>query len=504
MALLYFLFLWIAWDTPLVQHIGEELRNFGIPLLLGLIVVICTWNIDDAFPWISNSRFSFSSLTMAGTLFLGIVIGFQMNQWKSSVLHVETLQQIKNLMETDWVHVSHLETDTTYSGTYTHVVSRPQRHGADKLYFEMLDVYEVNKMPNVYVGTKFTSREYSAMTSEEKLNQYYNDFFHQGINRHAYPLYNQPYLLKHEHHSDLYKGFVHAITNGHFNDLSTDDAIIFRLADESESPSGHFNIAVICWIALAYSLLIILIVIFGKPDRKKYEERDDLLLRTIFNFLLTLPVDAKEEKHKGEIRKSEKTEHTWHIIMAILIALPPIVSIVYYLAMVFSVVSLMSPDVSEIISWGGANSYLVMGLGEWWRIATAFFLHGNLMHIAYNLINYWLILYLYVFAIGSRRVILSFYITGLLSTSCAILFSPHTVIGISGGLMGMYGYIIINSLLTPKHKDGIWFPVIMIGITLLFSFQATVSLAGHLSGLLVGIILAIIYYLYDRRETILD
>uniref|UniRef100_A0AB33JIH6 Peptidase S54 rhomboid domain-containing protein n=1 Tax=Prevotella sp. GTC17262 TaxID=3236797 RepID=A0AB33JIH6_9BACT len=503
-ALLYFLFLWLAWDTPLVQHIGKELREFGIPLLLSLVVLGCTWNIDEAFPHSDTRRFSYPVLATFGTLILGITMTFQTTESKSSVLHVKTLQQVEDLSQTDWIHVSRLEVDTTHSGTYTHMRSKPQRYGADKLYFEMLDVYEVNKLPNVYIGTVFTSREYSSMNSEEKLEKHYNEFYYQGINRHAYPRNNLPYLLKHEHHSDLYKGFIQAVTNGNFNHIAPEEATIFRLADENEIPSGHFNYLLVCCIIIAYCLITFLIVALGKPTRKLYEECREPWLKTIFLLLLTSPAVLGAAKRKGEIHEPKKTERRWHIIMGVLIALPPIVSIIYYLAMVFSGVSLMSPDVSEIISWGGANSYLVMESGEWWRIATAFFLHGNLIHIAYNLINYWLILYLYIFTIGSRRLIFSFYLSGLLSIFFAISLSPHTVVGLSGGLMGMYGYTIVNILLEHKAKDSIGLVAIMAGFTLLFSFQATVSLAAHLSGLLAGCTLAFIYYIYDQKENIFE
>lgn len=92
--------------------------------------------------------------------------------------------------------------------------------------------------------------------------------------------------------------------------------------------------------------------------------------------------------------------------------------------------------------------------GEWWRLLTAPWLHGNLLHLALNLLA---LLYL-----GKRVELFARWphlLTVLLFASLAGgIFSAHTLqassIGISGGLMGWLGFLLVfeslHSRLVPR------------------------------------------------------
>ncbi len=78
--------------------------------------------------------------------------------------------------------------------------------------------------------------------------------------------------------------------------------------------------------------------------------------------------------------------------------------------------------------------------GQWWRLVTAIFLHGNLLHIAFNgyaLANLGPAI---EDAVGSRRFLVVFVATGIASfVASAVLMPSVPSLGASGALFGLIG-----------------------------------------------------------------
>jgi membrane associated rhomboid family serine protease len=79
----------------------------------------------------------------------------------------------------------------------------------------------------------------------------------------------------------------------------------------------------------------------------------------------------------------------------------------------------------------------------WWRLVNPVFLHGGVMHIAFNgyalanlgpLIEAW---------VGARRFLVIFTFTGAASFAVSALFSPAPSVGASGALFGLIGFGIV-------------------------------------------------------------
>ena len=88
--------------------------------------------------------------------------------------------------------------------------------------------------------------------------------------------------------------------------------------------------------------------------------------------------------------------------------------------------------------------------GEWWRLGTAMFLHGGLMHVGFNLLALTQIGPSVEEIFGRGRTLFLYMVTGLVAFAPAALMNRNVVaIGASGAIMGLIGVAAGWG-----HKDG--------------------------------------------------
>ncbi len=140
--------------------------------------------------------------------------------------------------------------------------------------------------------------------------------------------------------------------------------------------------------------------------------------------------------------------------------------------------------------------------GEYWRLVTAGFLHGNLIHIAANMIS------LYVLGLPLERILgrtrfLVIYLVSLLGASASVMLFSAPVsltIGASGAVYGLMGALLVTFKRLGYDLRQL---VVLVVINIYITFQfAGISWQGHLGGLLVGAVLgaAMVYPHRSTRE----
>ena len=138
--------------------------------------------------------------------------------------------------------------------------------------------------------------------------------------------------------------------------------------------------------------------------------------------------------------------------------------------------------------------------GEYWRLWTAPFLHGGLIHIFFNASGLWYL--------GKRvevlakwpHFLMAFISSALFGSFCSIHFLPRGVegIGASGGIMGLLGFLLTFELMHPKLSPkparrrliaaiGIMFIIGLVGVSFIDN-------AAHAGGLLAGATYAILTF----------
>ena len=150
----------------------------------------------------------------------------------------------------------------------------------------------------------------------------------------------------------------------------------------------------------------------------------------------------------------------------------------------------------------GALIGALVGDGEWYRLVTASFLHGSLLHLLFNMVALWWIGSIVEQSLGTLRYLLVYFVSGLAGSAGALVLSDATdvTIGASGAVYGIMGALLILEWLRTGSLAGPAMTLIVLNLALSFAIP-NISIGGHLGGLTGGIAatLAISQFRYGRR-----
>jgi membrane associated rhomboid family serine protease len=138
--------------------------------------------------------------------------------------------------------------------------------------------------------------------------------------------------------------------------------------------------------------------------------------------------------------------------------------------------------------------------GEWYRLLTGGFLHASFVHIAFNMFALFFLGRMLEPSIGTARFVFV-YIASLFGGAfgALLLSGPDTfTIGASGAIFGLFGAAFV--IARGRGFDAV---AGSIGVVLLLNLAISfgtprISLGGHLGGLVVGVICALVIIAGDR------
>lgn len=159
-----------------------------------------------------------------------------------------------------------------------------------------------------------------------------------------------------------------------------------------------------------------------------------------------------------------------------------------------------------LLRWGG-NAASEVQRGEWWRMASAMFLHSGLMHVALNMLGLYSVGITVERIYGHRLFALIYFGSGLFGSALSLHFSAQKAVsvGASGAVFGVTGALLIAMW---QHREQL--PKTMgkqtFGSLGFFIFYALaqgfskpgIDNAAHIGGLLAGCLLA--YLLPERFD----
>lgn len=150
------------------------------------------------------------------------------------------------------------------------------------------------------------------------------------------------------------------------------------------------------------------------------------------------------------------------------------------------------PRTSGLFEWGAMWGWGV-AQGDYWRLITAAFLHGGLLHIALNMYALYLFGPYIEHALGRWRFILS-YITVAVGSSVVVYVLVDPVvptIGASGAVFGLFGLALIFLIRTKQNITGM---LVLLGINAVISLGVSgISWQGHLGGFVTGVVLGLVF-----------
>lgn len=168
--------------------------------------------------------------------------------------------------------------------------------------------------------------------------------------------------------------------------------------------------------------------------------------------------------------------------------------IIYFLAMYAAAAS----DVNVYILFG-VTHVMVMEYSEYYRIITSIFVHGDLMHLMFNMIALSFISIPVIQVTNEKFALVLYFITGLASSIGIMLFDTNTIaVGASGAIYGLFGVLLFYALKQYRRGDNTLIrtigPILILNV--MISFMPGISLSGHLTGLVVGFVMT---YFYDKK-----
>jgi membrane associated rhomboid family serine protease len=158
-----------------------------------------------------------------------------------------------------------------------------------------------------------------------------------------------------------------------------------------------------------------------------------------------------------------------------------------------------------LFAWGAL--YIQGGLdqGEWWRLITAAFLHGNFIHLALNMAVLWLVGAPVEEAIGRGRFLALYVVSGIAGSAGALLLDPNAItVGASGAIFGVLGAALVLERQGSYVLGGQALGLIVINLVLTFVFSQSqqISIGGHLGGLAGGALAMLALSRFGRTHAI--
>jgi rhomboid protease GluP len=176
------------------------------------------------------------------------------------------------------------------------------------------------------------------------------------------------------------------------------------------------------------------------------------------------------------------------------------INVAVFIAMVLALGPSMlnNPTGQDLVNWGANYGWYTLS-GQWWRLLTCIFIHGSLLHIAFNMWCLWDLGRLAESVYGHWTFATVYLICGLAASLASVMWhAPISVpsVGASGAIFGIAGALIASFYLgefsVPRAAvSGMLRSVVaFVGYNLFFgAVIGSIDNAAHVGGLLMGLLL---------------
>ena len=159
--------------------------------------------------------------------------------------------------------------------------------------------------------------------------------------------------------------------------------------------------------------------------------------------------------------------------------------------------AIFSPSVAALGMLGASGSF-PWALGYWWTVFTAIYLHGGLLHIAFNLL--WIrqlgpaVEEIY----GPSRLVVIFTVAGVAGFAASIAMGNALTVGASGSIFGLLGAIVAFGRKRGGHigtmvfrQYGQWALILFILGFLMPGVDNWAHAGGFAAGFVTGLVLSL-------------
>lgn len=205
------------------------------------------------------------------------------------------------------------------------------------------------------------------------------------------------------------------------------------------------------------------------------------------------------------VRRDESTIGITHIITGINAAI--------FLAMCVQISLGKAPEGSSIMNFGaqvsqwGDNFGVLTLSGEWWRLLTNIFVHGGLLHIAFNMWALWNLGQLCESLYGRWTYATIYLICGVGASLASASWHPYVhSVGASGAIFGLAGALLaafkLGEFSVPRSALSGTLRSLgaFVFYSLLFGLFPGIDNAAHIGGLITGLIVGALIALFAPQQ----
>jgi membrane associated rhomboid family serine protease len=172
------------------------------------------------------------------------------------------------------------------------------------------------------------------------------------------------------------------------------------------------------------------------------------------------------------------------------------INVAVFVAMALATKQIVDFNIATVLHWGADFGPATAG-GEWWRMLTAMFLHGGIIHIAVNMWALRNLGYTAELFYGRRNYLIIYMLSGLGGSAGTLVWHPDVVgVGASGAIFGVAGALaaLVYFKKLPVDRAALKRSVGSIGAVILYNLVIGAAVpiidnSAHVGGLIAGTIL---------------
>lgn len=170
-----------------------------------------------------------------------------------------------------------------------------------------------------------------------------------------------------------------------------------------------------------------------------------------------------------------------------------VVNVAVMVLMASTGVDPMSPAGASVVQWGANYGPLTLS-GEWWRLITSCFVHGGLIHLAFNMYVLWDLGRLTERVFGGISFAIIYLVAGIGGSFASVALNPNVnSVGASGAVFGVAGmflaFLLVNrARIRPDvaaHLRRSLLTFVLLNVAIGFAVPM-IDQAAHLGGLATG------------------
>ncbi|MCP9198858.1 rhomboid family intramembrane serine protease [Gramella sp. GC03-9] len=487
--LLYNTLRWILDFKLGILPLKDDLLNFWIPFALPWIPVflwlskrIKILKVDGK----SENKYFFYQFVMVAAIAIPIMVSQNYIEKSSFDLQkISTVSDIGDHKNEKYFKISSFNID--HSSSLPYITARTSGRNNDRLNYYLYFACPFEKNISVWYGVDFQKSIGNRSSDNIKDSEYRSFIKMSERDFNEYDFQNLRYFEK-LGYSDDRDGFLEAIKNKYPEINENEQIILVPKTEVFENRLGNL----LPWIFGSFgigSLVVLFMVVIPKIDEKEFK-----------NFKEKRP--AKNEELEAILDfLNPKGENKGTAILMVL-------NILVFIVMVFQGLNIVSPTSQELLGIGGVRRFEVL-TGDYWRLFTAMFIHGGILHLLMNLVGLGIGSVLLEYILGSKKLIITYIISGILASIGSIYWHDHTIsVGASGAIFGLYGIILAFSVFNiyskTMRKTTLSLLGIYAGISLILGLFGGIDNAAHITGLISGFIIGGTLILLNKENLILN